>query len=103
MNATFYECIKLDAFVKSQELPFSVIPAKAGIQEQQTLLDPGFRRGDGLGDFCETVKFYAHTRIQHTGQREFKSAQKRKRNCALINASYNSMIYFKQQEVKSGS
>jgi hypothetical protein len=28
-----------------------VIPAKAGIQEQQALLDPGFRRGDGLDDF----------------------------------------------------
>jgi hypothetical protein len=30
---------------------FPVIPAKAGIQEKQTLLDPGFRRGDGLDDF----------------------------------------------------
>jgi hypothetical protein len=29
----------------------SVIPAKAGIQEQQEPLDPGFRRGDGLEDF----------------------------------------------------
>jgi hypothetical protein len=42
---------KIDGFVKSQKTPFSVIPAKAGIQECQGLLDPGFRRGDGLEDF----------------------------------------------------
>jgi len=30
---------------------FSVIPAKAGIQEYQGLLDPGFRRGDASDDF----------------------------------------------------
>jgi hypothetical protein len=28
-----------------------VIPAKAGIQQYKPLLDPGFRRGDGLKDF----------------------------------------------------
>jgi hypothetical protein len=28
-----------------------VIPAKAGIQGKQELLDPGFRRGDGFYDF----------------------------------------------------
>jgi hypothetical protein len=28
-----------------------VIPAKAGIQEKQALLDPGFRRGDGFAGF----------------------------------------------------
>jgi len=38
-------------FVKSQKMTFPVIPAKAGIQEKQTLLDPGFRRGDGIDDF----------------------------------------------------
>jgi len=27
-----------------------VIPTKAGIQEKQTVLDPGFRRGDGFDD-----------------------------------------------------
>jgi hypothetical protein len=32
-------------------LAFSVIPVKAGIQEIQLLLDPGFRRGDDLRDF----------------------------------------------------
>jgi hypothetical protein len=35
-------------------MPFSVIPAKAGIQEKQALLDPGFRRGDGFDDFLRT-------------------------------------------------
>jgi len=33
---------------------YSVIPAKAGIQEKQALLDPGFRRGDGFGGFLQT-------------------------------------------------
>jgi hypothetical protein len=42
---------KYDGFVKSRKSAFSVIPAEAGIQEYQGLLDPGFRRGDGLGDF----------------------------------------------------
>jgi hypothetical protein len=31
-----------------QESSCGVIPAKAGIQEEIALLDPGFRRGDGL-------------------------------------------------------
>jgi hypothetical protein len=43
-----------DGLVKSQETPFSVIPAEAGIQEYRGLLDPGFRRGDGLEDFLRT-------------------------------------------------
>jgi hypothetical protein len=29
-------------------MDFPVIPAKAGIQEEQEFLDPGFRQGDGL-------------------------------------------------------
>ncbi len=48
---TFYESIILDGFVKSHQIPIFVVPAKAGIQEIQVLLVPGFRRGDGLGDF----------------------------------------------------
>jgi hypothetical protein len=32
-----------------------VIPAKAGIQKYKPLLDPGFRRGDGLDVFCDIV------------------------------------------------
>jgi hypothetical protein len=43
--------VKVDGLVKSPKLPIFVIPAKAGIQEYQLLLDPGLRRGDGLGDF----------------------------------------------------
>ena len=47
--------IKLDGLVKSQEMPFSVIPAKAGIQSfhrLQEFMAPGFHRGD---DFLRTV------------------------------------------------
>jgi len=46
--------LNIDAFLKSRKMPFSVIPAKAGIQEKQALLDPGFRRGDGFDDFLRT-------------------------------------------------
>jgi hypothetical protein len=49
-----HEDTKIDAFVKSPKRPVSVIPAEAGIQEYQGLLDPGFRRGDGLEDFLRT-------------------------------------------------
>jgi len=41
--------IHIDGLVKSRQILFSVIPAKAGIQCFQRLitdLDPGFRRGD---------------------------------------------------------
>jgi hypothetical protein len=41
----------MDGLVKIQKTPFSVIPAEAGIRESQELLDPGFRRGDGLEGF----------------------------------------------------
>jgi len=37
--------------VKSPKMPFSVIPAKAGIQLFQDVLDPGFRGGDASRDF----------------------------------------------------
>ena len=46
---TFYETIKIADFVKNPKTPFSVIPAKAGIQVLRSLtecLDPGFHRGD---------------------------------------------------------
>jgi hypothetical protein len=36
---------------------FSVIPAKAGIQEKQGLLDPGVRRGDGFDDFLRVRQY----------------------------------------------
>jgi len=41
--------IKIDGFVKSPKIPFSVIPAKAGIQSFQAVadyLDFGFHRSD---------------------------------------------------------
>jgi hypothetical protein len=41
----------LDESVKSQFCSFPVIPAKAGIQYFQKLLDPGLRRGDESGTF----------------------------------------------------
>jgi len=42
----FYETINLDGFVKRRISIKFVIPAKAGIQVFQDVLDPGFRRGD---------------------------------------------------------
>jgi hypothetical protein len=39
--------------MKSQlQKSFCVIPAKAGIQSFHCILDPGFRRGDGISWFC---------------------------------------------------
>ena len=43
-----YHRDKFDGLVKSRKMTSPVIPAKAGIQEKQALLDPGFRRGDGF-------------------------------------------------------
>jgi hypothetical protein len=40
-----------DGLVKSQKPPFSVIPAQAGIQEIQELLDSRLRGSDAYGDF----------------------------------------------------
>jgi hypothetical protein len=42
---------KIDDLVKSRNSIKFVIPAKAGIQLFQDVLDPGFRRGDALRDF----------------------------------------------------
>jgi len=44
----------LDGLVKSHRMTSTVIPAKAGIQEKQELLDPGFRRGDGFVGFLRS-------------------------------------------------
>jgi hypothetical protein len=41
--------MKIDELVKSRFIPFPVIPAEAGIQSFQAVLDPGVRRGDGFG------------------------------------------------------
>jgi len=42
--------------VKCQKAPVFVIPAKAGIQENQPLLDSRFRGSDGLGDFLRELQ-----------------------------------------------
>ncbi|OGP97616.1 MAG: hypothetical protein A2Z51_10305 [Deltaproteobacteria bacterium RBG_19FT_COMBO_52_11] len=41
----------IDDLVKSRNPIEFVIPAEAGIQLSQDVLDPGFRRGDDPGDF----------------------------------------------------
>jgi hypothetical protein len=46
-----------DELVKSQIATVSVIPAKAGIQLCQHVLDPGFRRGDDPKDFLRDHQF----------------------------------------------
>jgi hypothetical protein len=53
ISVVFPPLVSVDGFVKSLERPNSVIPAKAGIQSFQGVLDPGFRRGDGLFDFLQ--------------------------------------------------
>jgi hypothetical protein len=44
-----------DDLVKSRNSIEFVIPAKAGIQLFQDVLDPGFRRGDALETFYECI------------------------------------------------
>jgi hypothetical protein len=47
----------IDELVKSAKIPFSVIPAEAGIQVLRALaecLDPGFHRGD---DFLRSHQY----------------------------------------------
>ena len=47
-----------DGFVKSPFCPIFVIPAKAGIQLIQTVLDSCFRRSDGFSDFLRDHQYY---------------------------------------------
>ena len=53
---SFQQKPKKDEFVKSRNSIEIVIPAKAGIQLFQDVLDPGFRRGDDPRDFYEIIK-----------------------------------------------
>jgi hypothetical protein len=46
-----------DELVKGRKTPFFVIPAEAGIQSNQVVLDPGVRRGDGLVNFLRSRPF----------------------------------------------
>jgi hypothetical protein len=47
-----------DELVKSRNSIEFVIPAKAGIQLFQDVLDPGFRRGDAPRDFLRDHQFF---------------------------------------------
>jgi hypothetical protein len=49
--------INFDGFVKSPFCSMVVIPAKAGIQLFQDVLDPGFRRGDDWRYFLRDHQF----------------------------------------------
>jgi len=43
--------LRVDKLAKSRKAPVVVIPAKAGIQGNQVVMDSRFRGSDGLGDF----------------------------------------------------
>jgi hypothetical protein len=47
----------IDELVKSRNSIEFVIPAKAGIQLFQDVLDPGFRRGDAPSDFLRDHQY----------------------------------------------
>ena len=49
---------KIDVLVKSPKWPLFVIPAKAGIQSFQALLDSRLRGSDDLGDFLRVHQDY---------------------------------------------
>jgi hypothetical protein len=55
MIRSFFEEIKFDALVKSQEPPFSVIPAQAGIQYFRAFLDSRLRGSDDYEDFFSSA------------------------------------------------
>jgi hypothetical protein len=57
VNGTFYEIINIDGFVKSPKVVFFVIPAEAGIQSFQALLDSRLRGSDNCGDFLLTHQY----------------------------------------------
>ena len=50
--------IKIDKLVKSQKWSFFVIPANAGIQENQSLLYSRVRGSDRFGDFLRAYQDY---------------------------------------------
>jgi len=51
--------LKIDEFVTRRNFRFSVIPAQAGIQLFKSVMDPGFRQGDGLKDFLRTHQAFS--------------------------------------------
>ncbi|MCX5919291.1 MAG: hypothetical protein NTX30_21770, partial [Deltaproteobacteria bacterium] len=56
-NIPIFHHSNFDDLVKSRNSIEFVIPAKAGIQLFQDVLDPGFRRGDALRDFLRDHQF----------------------------------------------
>ena len=53
----FYIKIILDGFVKSLKSSFDVVPAKAGTQCFQIVLDACLRRHDGVSDFLRVCQY----------------------------------------------
>jgi len=51
LKTQIFPFFNFDELVKSRNSIEFVIPAQAGIQLFQDVLDPGFRRGDDLRDF----------------------------------------------------
>jgi hypothetical protein len=51
LSGSEFKSSKVDSFVKSLKMSFEVIPAKAGIQYFQIVLDACLRRHDGISDF----------------------------------------------------
>jgi hypothetical protein len=75
MKLYFLLALTLNKFVINRKTPFSVIPAEAGIQEYQELLDPGDpvpakagSRGDGPGTFYQSI-----IPSSHSGERRVRS------------------------------
>ena len=52
-----FRLLIFDGFVKSPFCPIFVIPAKAGIQLIQIVLDSCLRRSDGFSDFLRDHQF----------------------------------------------
>ncbi len=50
----------IENLVKSRKMPFSVIPAEAGIQCFQTLLDSRLRGSDEFWDFLRVYQYSIH-------------------------------------------
>jgi hypothetical protein len=52
-----HQKLNINGLVKSQESSVFVIPADAGIHENQDLMDLHFREGDGLGNFLRSPQY----------------------------------------------
>ena len=61
--ATFFARLNFDGFVKSLKTSFDVIPAKAGIQFFQVVLDACLRRQDGISNFLRVCQFWVSKKV----------------------------------------